>query len=858
MPQNNRTLKGVLGGLVGLVGLSLVAGVLVSATVTPAIAMTGLAGSAAIDLFEDLPNDFQPDAPMEPTTIWASNADGTPSKLASFYDQNRIPVTYEQVAPILYDSILSSEDKSFYEHGGINIGATAKALIDYAKGTSSRGASTISQQYVKNVLVQRCEKNTSPSEENYAEKLQDCWNQATNASGADGMKRKLQEMRYAIQVEKDFSKNDILLGYLNLANFGGTTYGIEAASRYYFNTSAAALTINQAATLAGMVQNPNSYRIDRPEGSMTDTEGNAINSRADGYAETLVRRNYVLQRLLDDGKITQEQYDATYAEPITPVITPATQGCAEAGKSAYFCQYVKSIIQNDEAFGKDAAERRDTLQRGGLDIYTTLNLDMQRTAIETMVDNVPAAKEGINVGAVGVQVEAGTGRILALTQNTDFNETSNAAPGSGLSAQVYAADVNHGSSTGFNVGSTYKLFTLLDWLEKGHSVNEVLDGKLKTFTPFTICGDTVPNSAKINNSGKVSGYTGTVMKFTSASLNTGYLAMAQQLDLCDINKMAERLGVTLGNGKPVTTDNFPGDVIGSKAIAPLSMASAYATVANKGIYCPPRAIDRIVKQDGTEMGLPASTCEQVISPEVAATAAYALRGVMYGGTGGAANPGDGVPVIGKTGTHEATQTMMIESSSKVTTAVWVGNASGNASLRAHGLSSKRFYIAEDMQRAANRIFGGDSFPEPDRNLTRQVLKDLPDVVGKTIADATATLENAGFTVAVGPPVDSNLGTDLVAAQSPGAGKVAGGVTVTISPSNGQGTTVPNVVGQKASKAQADLASAGLSNITWDASCAQPNADVESTTPAAGTATNRSAVISVVCKAAEGNGNGNDG
>ena len=183
MPQNNRTLKGVLGGLVGLVGLSLVAGVLVSATVTPAIAMTGLAGSAAIDLFEDLPNDFQPDAPMEPTTIWASNADGTPSKLASFYDQNRIPVTYEQVAPILYDSILSSEDKSFYEHGGINIGATAKALIDYAKGTSSRGASTISQQYVKNVLVQRCEKNTSPSEENYAQKLQDCWNQATNASG---------------------------------------------------------------------------------------------------------------------------------------------------------------------------------------------------------------------------------------------------------------------------------------------------------------------------------------------------------------------------------------------------------------------------------------------------------------------------------------------------------------------------------------------------------------------------------------------------------------------------------------------------------------------------------------------------
>ncbi|WP_406249289.1 transglycosylase domain-containing protein [Microbacterium sp. M] len=880
MPQNNRTLKGVLGGLLGLVGLSVVAGVLVTATVTPAIAMTGLTGSAAVDLFEDIPNDLKPDAPMEPTTLWASHSDGRTEKLASFYDQNRIPVTYEQVAPILYDAILSSEDKTFYDHSGINIGATAKALLDYAKGTSSRGASTISQQYVKNVLVQRCEKDTSPNDaefknedgvydaQKYQKALLDCWTDATNASGTDGMKRKLQEMRYALQIEKEYSKNDILLGYLNLSNFGGTTYGIEAASQYYYSVPAANLNINQAATLAGMVQNPNSYRIDMREGSMTDSKtGALINSEADGYSQTLDRRNYVLGRLLADGKITQEQYDTTLAEPIVPAINPATQGCAEAGKNAYFCQYVKSVIQSDEAFGATPEERRDTLQRGGLDIYTTLNLDIQQAAVDTMTRNVVATHPNLYLGAAGVQLEVGTSRILSLTQNTDFNESANPVPGQ--SAQVWAADAKHGSSAGFNVGSTYKLFTLLDWLEQGHSVNEVLNGTFRLITPFTICGDTVTNTHKFENSGKVGGYTGTPMRFTSSSLNTGYLAMAQQLDICDINKMADRLGVTLGGIdkdtgelEKVTKSNNQGDVIGSKNIAPLAMANAYATVANKGIYCTPRAIDKIVDQDGTELPLPESKCEQAISPEVAATAAYALRGVMYGGTGGQANPNDGIPVIGKTGTHETTQTMMIESSTKVTTAVWVGNVEGPGVLRnfsSNGtrLNSLRFPIAEDMQRTANAWYLGDAFPEPDKNLTRTILRDLPDVVGKTIDDATKTLTDAGFTVTVGAPVDSNLPTDQIAAQSPGAGRIAGGATVTISPSNGQGATVPDVVGEKASKAQSELASAGLSNLAWDASCGLPNAEVESTNPPAGTAVNRSTTIAVVCSADGGNGNGND-
>lgn len=850
MPQKNRTAKGVLGGLLGLVGLSAVAGVLVTATVTPALAIAGATGTQALDLFDKLPSYLKIDAPMEPSTIWANGTDGKPVKLATFFDQNRTPVTFEQVSPVLYDAVLSSEDKGFYEHGGINLGATAKAMVDYISGTSSRGASTISQQYVKNVLVQQCEQGVLPGDENYSEELQQCWLDATNATGADGIERKLQELRYAVQIEKEYSKNEILLGYLNIANFGGTVYGIEAAANYYFSTSASKLTVAQAATLAGMVQNPNTLRIDKPEGSTTDSEGNPINGQADGYAETLDRRDYVLYRMLDDGKITQAQYDEAKATPITPAINPPTQGCAAAGveTNAYFCQYVRSEILSDPAFGNTPQERYEALNRKGLDIYTSLDMRIQEPAVQAMRDRVPANYDNKHLGAAGVTVEPGTGRILSMTQNTIFRAT--ATDDQAYTSLVFAADKAHGGSAGFQVGSTYKLFTLIDWLEQGRSVNEVVNGRNRIFDKMTCDGGHVPfGTQKIGNFGNSGGYTGTVMSFTAQSLNSGYLAMAEQLDLCDINRVADRMGVTLASGGKVTEQNVPYDVLGSKNISPLAMAGAYAAVANNGIYCTPRAIDKIVDPSGAELPLPKSSCSQVITPEVAATAAYALQGVMNG-TGSRARTGDGVPLLGKTGTHETWSTMMIESSTEATTAVWVGRWDGQESIynRYHNgtaLQDVRYYVARDMQRAANDIFGGERFPSPDQSLTRQVLRDLPDVVGMTMEEATKTLEAAGFSVAEGAPVDSDQPEGTVAAQDPAAGKVAGGATVTLSPSNGQGATVPNVVGMPVDEAVDAIRGAGF-NASVHGSCSPDDATVKSTTPGAGVA-KKSATVIVRCR-----------
>ncbi|MCT2222898.1 transglycosylase domain-containing protein [Microbacterium paraoxydans] len=853
MPQKNRTVKGVLGGLVGLVGLSAIAGLLVTASVTPVLAMTGVAGSTALTIFDELPEVLKVDTPMEQSTIYATNPEGKPVVLASFYEQNRVPVTYEQVAPVLYDAILSSEDKNFYTHGGVNLGATVKALVDNVRGTSSRGASTISQQFVKNVRIQQCEQNVNTASETYADELQQCWQDATNASGVDGIERKLQEMRYAIQIEKDYSKNDILLGYLNIANFGGTVYGIEAAARYYFSTTAAKLTVGQAATLAGIVQNPNTYRIDKPGGTYTTDDGVAHNSAEDGYKDAKDRRDYVLGRMLTDGKITQAQHDEAKAAAITPAIKVPTQGCAAAGRNAYFCQYVKSIVENDEAFGADIQERRDLLRRGGLKIYTTLDFRVQDPAAEEMANVVPANFDNKYFGAAGVSIEVGTGRILSITQNTKFSETPTSDQQ--YSSLVFAGDQKYGNSGGFQVGSTYKLFTLIDWLEKGHSVRENLNGTVQTNLQIPVCGSPQPtDTAKIGNFGRSRGYPGTPMTFTAQSLNSGYFAMAAKLDVCDINKVADKMGVTLASGEKVTEENVPYDVLGPKNISPIAMANAYATVASGGTYCTPRAIDKVIDPEGKERPLPKASCtEGVLSKEVAATAAYALQGVMAGGgTGARANPFDGTPLIGKTGTHDLWSTMMIESSTKVATAVWAGRSNGNHDnvfnvwTGSHLLNEVRYPLARAAQHAANQAYGGDRFPEPDGNLIRQIRVDVPDVVGQTVEEATATLERAGFQVSVGDPVDSDKATNIVVEQSP-SGQAAAGATITISPSNGNGATVPDVTGQSPTEANAALVAAGFTTVEREGSCNAEDATVTATTPAANSAATKATPIRVSCK-----------
>nr|WP_315266878.1 transglycosylase domain-containing protein [Microbacterium lemovicicum] len=891
MPDTKRTATGVLGGIAGLVGLSTVAGVLIAATVTPAIAVSGAAASSAITMFDNLPSILDIEDLQLPTTFWYTDPDGNQQVLAQFYDQNRSPVGFDGVAPVMYDSILSSEDPRYYQHGGIDLIGTSRALLQNARGGGeTQGGSSISQQYVKNILVQNCESNAQATETLTQEQvLANCFTDATNAKGTDGIQRKLQEMRYAIALEQKYSKTEILLGYLNIANFGGTTYGIDAAARHYFGVAAKDLSLAQAAILAGVVQNPNTYRIDKPGGSISGNDGTMYNkapdgsiddvdpqsisglkallddgtitqeqylAAADGYSATKSRQLYVLSRLLDDGKITRDAYVAAAIEPITPNIQPATTGCITAGGSAYFCQYVKSIIKTDPAFGETQEDRDKALQRGGLNVYTTIDMRVQWPAEQVMRDGAPSSVEGMNFGAATVSLEASTGRILSITQNTTFNETSATAGDPNYSSLVYAGDKQNGGSQGFNAGSTFKIFTLVDWLEKGHSLNERVDGRYRVI-------DRIPNSCdgdwvnyadeKVLNFDNNPGYYGSPVQFTRDSLNTGYLAMASELDLCDIGKVANKMGVVRGDGQPLDM-RVATSVIGINNVSPMAMAGAYATVANNGIYCQPKAIDRIVDKDGNDRPLPARTCTQVIDPKVAAAAASALQGVMdRGGTGNRANPYDGTPVLGKTGTHERLNTWMIESSTKVSTAAWVGNSDGFSDVFTRyfdgtKLSDLRYGLARGVQEVADFVYGGDDFPDVDSSFTRQRFDDLPNVIGQSIDQATSTLRNAGFDVTVGDAIDSAEPEGTIAAQEPGAGRAVAGSNITISPSNGQGATVPGVTGEL-QKAVSDLRSAGFGNVQPGTCTVDPNAEgnkkiATGTNPASGTAVSKNAAITV--------------
>ena len=847
MPQLKRTATGVLGGLAGLVGLSAIAGILVTATVTPAIAVSGYAASSALDTFENMPGFLQIDPLMLPTEMYRKDANGNDALMAEFYDQNRIPVTFDQVNPVMYDAIISSEDKNFYTHGGVDLLGTISAVAGNASSGSNRGGSSITQQYVKNVLQQNCERKAANSDEVAA-----CYATTTANEGAEGYQRKLQEMRYAIQLEKQYSKDEILLGYLNITNFGGLVYGIGAAAQHYFGVSAADLTIAQAATIAGMVQAPNVYRIDMPEGSTTDKAGNPINSAADGYSLTLERRNYVLGRMLDNGKISQEEYDAAKASPIEPKITDRTQGCQTATGAEFFCEYVRTILLNDPAFGADEDTRAANLRRGGMKIYTTLDPTLQDEGLKA-ISVVPAHVDYMNLGASGVQVEVGTGRILSMVQNRPYSIDDAGVDGATTQVNYNVRAANGGG--GHSAGSTYKIFSLLNWLEQGHSVNETLNGRVGP-KKVDQCDGTIQNVVAGNNgNGQIGnfennpGYVGTVYNFTRDSLNSGFLTMAEKISVCSTNRLAMKMGVMSGDGSPLDTTNFAYNVLGDQAVAPIDMAQVYASVAAKGSLCPSKAIDKAIDSQGNDI-TPQITCAPAMSEAVAATAAYTLQGVMTG-TGSGAQIGDGVPVFGKTGIHEYLHTWMDGSSTKVATVVWVGNVQGDALLSDHYengyvLSRIRNSIWPAMQGAANAKFGGDRFPDPDAALTKRQLTDLPSVIGMTVDRAQQTLTAAGFSVTVGDPVDGTEAVGTIIQRDPGAGRVAGGTTVTIRPSNGQGIAVPGVSGKPAD-AVANLKAQGFTNVGQQCTAA-PNADdngtVTGTDPAAGTVVNRGTQITV--------------
>ena len=303
-------------------------------------------------------------------------------------------------------------------------------------------------------------------------------------------------------------------------------------------------------------------------------------------------------------------------------------------------------VENFDSLGATEEERNQRWRRGGLDVYTTMNLSLQTTAQDRVWELVPSDEEVFDMGSATTSVEVGTGRVLTMAQNKIFDDSEE---GGGISTTAvnFSTDRRYGGSSGFQVGSTYKVFALIAWLQRGYGLNEVIDAsrmELEQAVFLDTCGDGGGPWAGIwefRNSADLLLPAATVFESTVRSINSAYAAMAEQLDQCEIRAAAESLLVHRADDGILQTN--PSAVLGTNEIAPLTMAGAFAGIANGGVVCEPIIIDRFVDAEGATIDGQSSKCRQGITPDVAAAAAAPMRSVITGGTGSRSNPGGKSP-----------------------------------------------------------------------------------------------------------------------------------------------------------------------------------------------------------------------
>lgn len=782
----------VVGSLLSLVGITAAIGVVTAGMVTPTLAVTSVLASDGVAVFNSLPEYLEPVSLQAKSTIYAKKGDGY-TVLAEFYDKNRIPVESDEISQWIKDATVAVEDNRFFEHNGVDLPGVARAVAqNLISGETESGASTITMQLARIQLEEQAE--WTDDEEQIA------------AAKEVTATRKIKEMKLALGLEKQFSKDEILTDYLNTIFFGGHVYGIEAASQYFFGKSAKDVTLPEAAMLSGLFPSPNTYAPDKEE----------------NLEAALNRRNFVLKRMLDQGSITQAEYDEAVATPIETNITPVERGCAAAGRNAFFCDYVVQVIRNDSSFGETQEERMALLRRGGLQIYTTLDLELQKTAQESV--NYWTPKEG-RIGGAAVSLKVGTGDILAMVQNRNYDPASEHEGENAYTAVNYNTTKAYGGSSGFQVGSTYKTFTLIEWLKSGRTLNETLNSRVREFnqSDFTVsCGETNYGTWKPSNVANFPSRV-TVLRATRDSINTGFVDMALKLDLCDIRDTAEALGVERADGTELSL--MPSAIIGAAdEIAPMTMAAAYGGIANDGIYCKPIAITRVVDvRTGEEReNIPTNDCTQAIDKNVARKTTEALQSVLQTSYGRTAHPGN-VVTAGKTGTtNDAVQNWMVGYTTEVVTAAWTGNAIGGQKISgldfySHGVRGNmiRNRIFQEVMREAGTIYGGTSFARPDGpvgDTSNQAT--VPNVAGMTYEQAVATIEQAGFTAEQGGRVESKYPEGYAVRTNPASGTVIGkGASVWIYRSEGGKSELPGVIGMSRENAVDALRSAGFSNIS---------------------------------------------
>ncbi|MEU5202841.1 transglycosylase domain-containing protein [Streptomyces pseudogriseolus] len=617
-------------------GVSVLAGAVMAGIALPAVGALGLAAKGSVESFDELPANLKTPPLSQRTTIL--DADG--GLIATVYSRDRTVVDLKDISPYMQKAIVAIEDSRFYEHGAIDLKGVLRALNKNARsGEVSEGASTLTQQYVKNVFVE--EAGDDPTKVA----------QATQQT----IGRKIQELKYAIQVEEELGKKKILENYLNITFFGQQAYGVEAASQRYFSKPAKDLNLQESALLAGIVQSPSRY--------------DPVNDEA----EAKKRRNVVLKRMAEVGDISPEQAAEAMRSPLGLKVSRPQNGCTTAVKGAgFFCAYVRNVFLNDPVFGKDKQTRAKLWNQGGLTIRTTLDPQAQESVQQSLKDHVNKSDE---VAAAATLVEPGTGKIVGMGQSKPY----------GSNAKEHETEINYsvnyemGTSAGFPTGSTFKPFVAAAALEAGRPPTQEYPSpyELTVPSPIQTCGKPYTNDdgAKIPNENESEKGPYQLKEAMALSVNTYFIEMVADIGLCPVAEMAEKLHVRQGSGKKMP--QVPSIALGTESVSPLTMASAYAAFANRGMYCTPIAIESVTQRVGNRnesLEVPKSSCSRAMSENTADTINALLKGVVDSGTGQQAGLGDR-DNAGKTGTtDERRNAWFVGYTPNLSGAVWVGSA----------------------------------------------------------------------------------------------------------------------------------------------------------------------------------------
>jgi membrane peptidoglycan carboxypeptidase len=605
--QNPWRRAGAIYGTVALlVIMTVVAALLVAGITLPLVGITGIATRDAADTF----NNLQVGALGTPPARSAMY-DSEGQVIAYFYPNNvyRVPVSYNQIAPVMRNAIVAIEDNTFYNEGALDFRGTVRAMVSDAEGSETQGGSTLAQQYVKNVRLLLA-KNLAEQQE------------AINET----VVRKIQELRIAAHVEQEMTPDQLLAAYLNVAYFDNHAWGIQVASEVYFSVPASKLTLPEAALLAGIVQSPTAY-----------------DPVANPTAATQ-RRNEVLTRMAQLHYITQAQATAAMSSKIKLKMSsaPLETGCSspQAKVAGFFCDYVQHVLEVN--YPSIWSEIQTT---GGLQIHTTLNMHDQIAADRAVDYVLPQYSSTYNPNHdadTDVLIQPGSGAVRAIAINRIFGY------GSGHDSIDYAVDSEYGGDiNGVQTGSSSKLFTLITALKQGYAFGT----KIKVVSPTTVYGYTncehqpLLTGFPVTNSEGPTEKGGVIWQLYSAtvdSINVYFAHLEEQVGLCNVVKTAVDMGMTRadggslmkGEGKPGTAGyQYPADdvtsfTLGSVGVSPMSMAAAYASVAARGMYCPPDPLTKIVDGNGHSVALQPNKCHRDMSKGVADAANYILSGVL--------------------------------------------------------------------------------------------------------------------------------------------------------------------------------------------------------------------------------------